>query len=526
MYRILIADPLHAAGLEILEQAGAELHLLTAEERPRLAELITDFDALVVRSMTTVDASLLAAGERLKVVGRAGVGVDNVDVAAATERGILVVNAPTANLMSAVEHTFALLLALARNVPAAERSLRAGEWSRKQFQGVELHGRTLGVVGLGRIGQQVAARARAFGMKVVAYDPFLDAAVAKRLDIELMDIDDLVAAVDIVTLHIPLTEQTGNLLSRERLAMMKPGALLINCARGGVVDEAALLEALDEGRLAGAALDVFAQEPPTGSPLVEHPRVVITPHIGAQTREAQERVATETARMVLAALEGSLAVTAVNLPFISTGVLGEGLVALAEQLGELASSVLDGSLQELKVGLWGIDEEMEVPLTVAVVKGALTPFLGETVNFVNAEHLAEARGIDVARSSHRQPGEYPQLIEVRLTGEGGTTEVGGTLFAATDPRVVHFDGYRLEFRLKGHLLVLRNRDVPGVVGKVGTLLGDAKVNIAEIHLARKEGGDEAMAVLRLDEEPATEVLDRLSALPEINRVQTISLGAR
>jgi D-3-phosphoglycerate dehydrogenase len=449
MYRILIADPLHAAGLEILEQAGAEIHLLTKEERPRLAELIADFDALVVRSMTTVDASLLAAGERLKVVGRAGVGVDNVDVAAATERGILVVNAPTANLMSAVEHTFALLLALARNVPAAERSLRSGEWSRKEFQGVELHGRTLGVVGLGRIGQQVAARARAFGMKVVAYDPFLDAAVAKRLDIELMEIDDLVAAVDIVTLHIPLTEQTRNLLSRERLAKMKPGALLINCARGGVVDEAALLEALDEERLAGAALDVFAEEPPTGSPLVDHPRVVITPHIGAQTREAQERVATETARMLLAALEGSLAVTAVNLPFISTGVLGEGLVALAEQLGELASSVLDGSLQELKVGLWGIDEEMEVPLTVAVVKGALTPFLGETVNFVNAEHLAEGRGIDVARSSHRQPGEYPQLIEVRLTGEGGTTEVGGTLFAATDPRVVHFDGYRLEFRLKG-----------------------------------------------------------------------------
>ncbi|MGB6001573.1 MAG: ACT domain-containing protein, partial [Thermoanaerobaculia bacterium] len=212
--------------------------------------------------------------------------------------------------------------------------------------------------------------------------------------------------------------------------------------------------------------------------------------------------------------------------FITTGVLGEGLVALAEQLGELASSVLDGSLQELKVGLWGIDEEMEAPLTVAAVKGALTPFLGETVNFVNAEHLAEGRGIEVVRSSHRQPGEYPQLIEVRLTGEGGSTEVGGTLFAATDPRVVHFDGYRLEFRLKGHLLVLRNRDVPGVVGKVGTLLGDAKVNIAEIHLARRQGGDEAMAVLRLDEELAPEVVDRLTALTEVNRVQTISLVPR
>lgn len=340
MYRILIADPLAEAGLEILRQAGMELVVLAPEERPRMAELVADVDALVVRSMTQVDADLLDAGRRLKVVGRAGIGVDNVDVVAATERGILVVNAPTANLVSATEHTFALLLALARNVPAAQASMMAGEWNRKQFLGSELHGKTLGVVGLGRIGQGVAGRARAFGMSVMAYDPFLDASAARRMDIELAELDELIAAADVVTLHTPLTDQTRNLIGAERFAKMKRGALLVNCARGGIVDEEALLAALETGDLGGAALDVFAEEPPTDLRLVNHPRVVTTPHIGAQTREAQERVATETARMLLAALDGSLAVTAVNLPFRSIGGMGEPFLALGEQLGLLASSLL------------------------------------------------------------------------------------------------------------------------------------------------------------------------------------------
>ena len=524
MYRILIADPLAEAGLEILRAANMDLHLLTADERPRLTELLPNFDALIVRSMTQVDVSLLDAGSRLKVVGRAGIGVDNVDVAAATERGILVVNAPTANLVSATEHTFALLLALARNIPAADRSLAAGEWNRKQFLGSELHGKTMGVVGLGRIGQGVAARARAFGMRVVAFDPFLDAIAAKRLDVELADLEEVLDSADIVSLHTPLTDQTKGLIDAGRIARMKTGALLINCARGGIVDEVALLEALESGHLGGAALDVFAEEPPSDNRLVSHPRVVATPHIGAQTREAQERVATETARMVLAALDGSLAITAVNLPFMSIGGMGEAFLALGEQLGRLASALLGGSLLEVRVELWGVDEEVRIPTTVAAVKGALTPFLGEAINFVNAETVAAGRGIEVVRSIHHQSGEYPHLVEVRLKGEAGEVVVAGTVFGEHDPRVVQFEGYRLEFRPKGFLLVVRNRDVPGVVGKVGTLLGDAGVNIAEIHLARSQEGEEAMAVIRLDGRLSASNLDLLTGLPEVTEVRMIDLS--
>jgi D-3-phosphoglycerate dehydrogenase len=524
MYRILIADPLAEAGLEILRQAGMDIHLLSPEDRPRLAQIIADFDAMIVRSMTQVDRDLLEAGHRLKVVGRAGIGVDNVDVAAATEKGILVVNAPTANLVSATEHTFALLLAWARNVPAAHASLSRGEWNRKQFLGSELHDKTLGLVGLGRIGQGVAARARAFGMRIVAYDPFLDASAARRMDVELADLDTVLASADVVSIHTPLTDQTRGLIDAERLSCMKPGAVLVNCARGGIVDEEALLAALEEDRLGGVALDVLEEEPPRDTRLVSHPKVVATPHIGAQTREAQERVATETARMLLAALDGSLAITAVNLPFRSIGGMGEPYLVLGEQLGRLASSLLGGSLLDIQVELWGVDEEFRVPTTVAAVKGSLTPFLGEAVNFVNAEKIAAERGIEVVRSIHHQSGEYPHLVVVNLEGEVGKVSVGGTVFAERDPRVVQFEGYRLEFRPKGFLLVLRNRDVPGVVGKIGTLLGEAEVNIAEIHLARRPEGEEAMAVIRLDGALEPEVLAALEELPEVTRVTMVDLG--
>ena len=523
MNRILVADPLHAAGLEILRQSGSEVHLLTAEERSKLAEMLGDFDALIVRSMTQVDADLLRHGKRLKVVGRAGIGVDNVDVATATELGILVVNAPTANLVSATEHTFALLLALARNVPAAHYSLRAGEWDRKRFMGTELNGKTLGLIGLGRIGQSVAYRAKAFGMKVLAFDPYLDAAAARRLDVGLSELEPLLRRSDVVSVHTPLTEQTRGLLNATAISRMKSGALLVNCARGGVVDEAAVLQALEAGRLGGVALDVFEHEPPTDSKLVVHPRAVVTPHIGAQTREAQERVATETARMVLGALAGSLELTAVNLPFSPTGGRARHFVALAEQLGSLCSSLLGSSVLEVKVELWGMDENIRVPLTIAALKGALSPFLGEAVNFVNAETVAEGRGIEVVRSVYHSSGEYPELVGVTISGDNGSVEVAGTVFGEADPRVVRFEGYRLEFRAKGRLLVIRNSDVPGVVGTLGTLLGEAGINIAEIHLARKAGGGDALAVLRLDQPPPEATIAALEALPEIRQVRVVDL---
>ena len=526
MRRILIADPLDPSGLEILRSTGAEVHELTKSERPRIADVISQYDALVVRSMTQVDAALIAAGEKLKVVGRAGIGVDNVDVEAATRHGVLVVNAPTANLLSATEHTFALLLALARNIPAADAAMKSGIWDRKTFVGAELQGKTLGVIGFGRIGQRVASRARAFEMKVLAYDPFLDPAVARRAEAEPLELDELLRRADVVTIHTPLTEQTRGLLDARRIGLMKRDALLVNCGRGGVVDEEALRAALDQGRLGGAALDVFAEEPPEDWSLAKHPRVVATPHIGAQTREAQERIANETAHMVLAALDGSLAVTAVNLPFAPAGVRGEPYLRLGEQLGRLASCLLGSSVRSIRNDYWGIDDALQRPISIAVLKGSLVPYMGEAVNYVNAELIAEGRGVEMESTTHRGPGEYPHLVAVRLEGEGGVVDVAGTLFAERDARVVRFRGFRLEFRPEGRLLVIENSDVPGVVGRVGTLLGDAGVNIAEIHLARKDGEGTALAVLRLDNQPSARTLASLAALPEVRRVQAIDLGGQ
>ncbi len=522
-HKILIADSLDPSGLEVLAQSGAEVRELAADERARLPEIVADCDALVVRSSTKVTADLLRAGKRLKVVGRAGIGVDNVDVAAATELGVLVVNAPTANLISATEHTFALLLALARKVPAADAAMKRQDWDRKSFTGFELMGKRLGVIGFGRIGQGVATRARAFEMEVAAYDPHLDAAVARRLETPLLPLAELLAWADVITLHVPFTDETRNLLGAAELARMKPGALLVNCARGGVVDERALLAALESGHLGGAAVDVFAAEPPTDWALAAHPRVVATPHIGAQTVEAQERIALETSRMVLAALDGSLAISAVNLPFRPTGARSEPFLRLGEQLGRLAGCLLGGSVNRLRVDLWGIDEALAVPITVAAAKGALTCFLGEAVNYVNAEKLAAARGIEVVRAVRPEPGDYPHLIGVTVGGEGGEVDLAGTLFSERDARVVRFRGFRLEFRPQGQLMVLSNRDVPGVVGRLGTILGEAGVNIAEIHLARNADGGEATAVLRLDQTPGPAVLARVAALPEVHGVQLADL---
>ena len=542
-HRILIADKLDRSGIELLAASGAEIVELAAADRPRLPEIVGDFDALVVRSATKVTAQLLAAAGRLKVVGRAGIGVDNVDVAAATERGVLVVNAPTANLMSATEHTFALLLAVARRVPEADASTKAGGWDRT-LTGVELQGKTLGVIGFGRIGQRVAARARGFEMNVVAYDPFLDPAEARRLEVELLPLDDLLRRSHVVTLHTPLTPQTRNLLDAGRLALLPRGALVINCGRGGVIDEEALLAALDSGELGGAGLDVFAEEPPADRRLAAHPRVVATPHLGAQTHEAQERISNETAEMVLAALAGSFAIAAVNLPFRATNVPGAGrlepLMLLGETLGRMAWLLLGAPLERVQVDAWAIEEAYRHPLGLAVLKGALAPFLGgENVNYVNAERLAVGRGIEFVVASHTAHADHAQLVGVTVTGGGRSVELGGTASGgASDTassgldgrprdlglRVVRFGGYRLEFRPQGKLLVLENRDVPGVVGKLGTLLGEAGVNIADIHLARRDGEGKALAVLRLDEAAGEEVLARLRALPEVLSVSQVDLS--
>ncbi len=523
MHRILISDPLHPLGVQLLEEAGVDVTVLAPEEKHLLLEKVADVDALIVRSGTQVTAEVLEAGKRLKVVGRAGIGVDNVDVKAATERGILVVNAPTANLISATEHTFALMLALARNVAPADASMKTEEWNRKRFVGLELQQKTLGVIGFGRIGQQLARRAQGFDMKVVAFDPYLDPEVARRLDVSPVDLDGLLAQSDVITLHTPLTEETRNILSRERIADMKKGVLIVNCARGGLIDEEALLEALDSGQVAGAAFDVYVEEPPVEWALTNHPKVLATPHIGAQTREAQERIAQETVRMLLASLAGSLAVSAVNLPFRSSGVRGEPYMALGEKLGALVGSLMKGSLQSIQVDLWGLEEILGAPVSIAAVRGILRGFMGMSVNYVNAESIARARGIDVVRAVHGESERYPHLIEVTVRGDAGTFSVGGCLMGDEEPRVVHLDSFPLEFRPSGRLVVLHNRDVPGVVGKLGTFLGQAGVNIAAIHLARLSS-EEAVCVLRVDEEPGSGVLSRLADLKEVKEVKFVNLS--
>ena len=522
MHRIVISDELEPSGVARLRQSGAEV--VELDDRKQLPDVIGGFDALIVRSSTQVTADLLERGKRLKVVGRAGIGVDNVDVPKATELGILVVNAPTANLLSATEHTFALLLALARAIPAADARLKQEVWDRKRFVGQELYGKTLGIVGLGQIGSRVAARAKAFEMKVVAYDPFLDAAAARRIDVELMSIDDMLPLVDAITFHTPLTPETRGLLGAERMAKLKRGALVINCGRGGVVDEPALLAAIESGQVGGAGLDVFTQEPPSSWDLIRHPKVVATPHIGAQTKEAQERIAAQISEMVLAALNGSLQIAAVNLPFRSAGGRSEPFLLLAEQLGRLGSALYKTSLKTLQIDLWGIEEDMVAPITVAAVKGALVPFLGEMVNYVNAERIASDRGIEVVRVVHPKHGDYPHLVGVTMCGDGRRLGVAGTLSGSNEPRVVDIHGFRLEFRPQGRMLILRNDDVPGVVGRFGTILGEGGINIADIHLARAEGRHDALAVMRLDQEPGPEVLGRIQALPEVREIHVFDLG--
>ncbi len=515
MARILISDSLGSAGVDLLRGDGHEVVLLEEKDRGRLSELLSGYQSLIVRSATQVDRRLLEAGTRLQVVGRAGIGVDNIDVQAATELGILVVNAPTANAMSATEHTFALLLAAARRVAAADRSMKAGSWDRKQYVGQELYGKTLGVIGFGQIGQLVAVRAKAFEMEVIAFDPYLNAEVAVRKGVESVSIDELLRRSDAVTFHTPLTDETRNLLSAERLQLLRPGAIVVNCGRGGVLDEEALLAALESGRVAAAGLDVFAEEPPPSFALAQHPRVVATPHIGAQTNEAQERISTETARMVSAALAGSLAVAAVNLPFRADATGVEPYLRLAERLGRLAASVLGpGGAQRLRLELWGLGEGLQAPLKTAATKGALGPSLGPGVNYVNALALAAARGLNVEVSLHSEPTDWSELVGVTLAQEGRGVEVAGTLYGENDLRVVRYQGHGLEFRPEGRLLIFRNRDVPGVVGKLGTLLGEAGVNIADIHLAQI-GDQQALAVLRLDREPGGELLGQLRSLPEV-----------
>ena len=524
MSRIVVAEPIAQAGLELLRARGHEVADLTGAPREKLLAELAGADAILVRSATKVDAELLSASSRLQVVGRAGVGVDNVDVPAATARGVLVINAPTANVVSAVEHTFALLFALLRKVPAAAASMAAGRWEKSKFVGSELAGKTLGIVGLGQVGSRVAARARAFEAKVLGHDPFLSEERAREMGVPLVGLPELLSSCDIVTLHATAGEKGKPLLGRAELARMKPGAILVNVARGSLVDRVALTEALTSGRLAGAALDVFDPEPPPADdPLARLPNVVASPHLGASTVEAQERVSLQTVEALLEALSGASYVPAVNLPFRGpadpTGAAA--WMRLSERTARFLSALSGARLSGLAVETWGLPEDLLRPVAVAAVKGALTGQSPEAVNYVNALHVAHERGLAVSETRHEDPGNYVRSIRVALSGGGASTRADATLFSGRDARVVAVDDLPLEFRPEGTVVFLKNRDVPGVVGSVGTILGEGGINIANFSLARGRG-EGAAAVIAVDSPPPESVLERLRAAPAVEEVRVVS----
>jgi len=523
--RILVTDGLSPRGIEVLRQTEKfEVDVRQRLSSDALLACIDNYDGLIVRSATKVTAPILQATRRLKVVGRAGVGVDNVDVEAATARGILVMNAPSGNTLTTAEHTFSLLLALAKNVPQATASMKGGRWEKGVFLSVEVAGKTLGVIGLGRIGSEVARRAKGFTMRVIAFDPFISEEAAKALGVELVEIPDLFRRSDFISIHTPLTPETHHLVDGKAIAQMKSGVRIVNCARGGIIDEAALAEALKTGKVAGAALDVFEQEPITSSPLFGLSNFICTPHLGAASEEAQENVAVEIAQQVIDYLQKGLIRNAVNAPSMDPELYKalQPYLTLSEKLGRLASQLAEGRMQEVRIDYRGeIAGYDPAPLTAAVVKGALDPFMEDAVNYVNSLTLAKGRSIRVIESKVLEEADYTSLITVGIRTDRGTSEVAGTLFSRREPRVVRINEFRLEAIPEGYLLIFSNLDVPGVIGTIGTLLGRNQVNIAGMQLGRERPGGRALSVVNVDTPIPTHVLEEIRRLPNIVFVKLV-----
>jgi D-3-phosphoglycerate dehydrogenase len=528
--KIFVADDVSDSGLQPLRAAGFRVEKKTGLKADALYEALRDCEGLIVRSETKVTAELMEAAGKLRVIGRAGVGVDNIDVPAATARGIVVMNAPDGNTITTAEHTIALLIALARSVPQANASLRSGKWERKRFIGVELQGKTLGVVGLGRIGRVVAGRASAFGMNIVAYDPFMSPEQARDLEIELAPLDDVFARADFLTLHTPLTTETRGIVGREALSKMKQGARIINCARGGLVDEQALYEAIKSEKIAGAALDVFEQEPPpVDHPLLQLEEVIVTPHLGASTTEAQEGVAFTVAEQMRDFLLTGALRGAVNVPALGAKELNtlRPHISLAEALGRFQAQLVDSAVREVRLEYAGEIVDVDAsPVTRSFLAGLLRD-VSARVNIVNAFLIAEERGIGVTTTYIRAGADAVPAIRTVVVTSGGEKTLAGTIFGygeqTREGRITEIDGFRIEAIPQGHMLVMRNRDVPGVIGRVGTILGERGVNISRFHLGRRERGGDAMAVIETDAALSREVLDELHALEPVISARQIEL---
>ncbi|MCP5385573.1 MAG: phosphoglycerate dehydrogenase [Novosphingobium sp.] len=522
--RVLISDKMDPNAAKIFEERGCDVDVITGETPEQLIARIGDYDGLAIRSSTKVTKEILAAAKNLKVIGRAGIGVDNVDIPAASAQGVVVMNTPFGNSITTAEHAIALMFALARQIPEANAQTQAGKWPKNDFMGVEVTGKTLGLIGAGNIGSIVASRALGLKMKVVAFDPFLTPERAVEVGVEKVDLDTLLAKADFITLHTPLTDQTRGILSKENLAKTRKGVRIINCARGGLIDEAALKEAMDAGHVAGAALDVFQTEPAKDSPLFGTPNFICTPHLGASTNEAQVNVALQVAEQMADYLVNGGVTNALNMPSLSAEEAPKlrPYMALAEQLGSLVGQLTTGSIPRVSIHAEGAAAELNIKPIVAAVLCGFLRVQSATVNMVNAPFLAKERGIEVREVKTEKEGDYHTLIRVSVKTDAGERSVAGTLFSNREPRLVELFGIKVEAELAGHMMYIVNEDAPGFIGRIGTLLGENAINIGTFNLGRRDAGGEAVLLLSLDSALPAAVLEKAKALPGVKRAMALA----
>lgn len=527
-YRLLITDDLSPQAVGLLDSdPEVEFDVVKGLDAEQLADRIPGYDGLIIRSSADVTAGVIDASDCLRVIGRAGVGVDNIDIRAASRHGVIVMNTPGANTVATAEHTMALLLALCRHVPQAVTSLRAGKWERKRFKGTELRGKTIGIIGMGRIGRRVARRCKAFGMDIIAHDPYLSDERVYEMKIERVSLPDLLARADFISLHAALTADTKHLIDAGAIAQMKPGVRLVNAARGALVDEAALISGLESGTIGGAALDVLAEEPPApDNPLLAMDNVIVTPHLAASTEEAQREVGIQVVEQVLDALRDVEVRNAVNMPLVEGPPMAElrPFLDLAERVGSMQTQLADDAVIRVEVGVEGqlIDGQIK-PITVAILKGLLEPVLNRPVNYINAPHLAIERGITIAQTSGRYATDSPNVISCHVEWEGGARTIVATLFSHDEPRIVDVDGFRLDVIPEGTVLVTLSHDEPGFIGRVGTILGERDINIATWRTGRSKPGGMAMSFITVDSDVPDDVLDLLLATAHLEKVTKIRL---
>jgi D-3-phosphoglycerate dehydrogenase len=526
MFKVLVSDPISDMGIQMLyDAADVEVVKQSGLSEDELIAIIGEYDALLVRSQTKVTEKIMNAGTKLKVIGRAGVGVDNIDLEAATKRGIIVINAPDGNTIATCELTFAMMMATARMIPQAYKKTVGGEWDRK-FIGVELRNKTLGILGMGRIGSEVAKRAKVFGMEVIGYDPFLTEDRAEKMGVKLGSVNEIAAKADFITVHTPLTPETRHLIAKPQFELMKPGIRIINCARGGIIDELALVEAIDQGIVAGAAFDVFEVEPPSKDhPFLSNPKVIVTPHLGASTIEAQENVAIDVSEEVLHILRNEPFKNAVNMPPVPADVLNklQPYFSLGEKIGSVLGQIAQGAVSEIVVNYAGDLMDVDTsPLTRYIVKGIFQNQL-ESINIINAMHLAKSRGVNIVVQTSNASNSFTNLVTVTVKTKQEEKTLAGTLLAGFGERIVRIDQYPVDFAAEGNLLLISHNDKPGIIGRVGTLLGSNQVNIATMQVGRKVIGGSAIMVLTIDKTAPAEVLAELTKQDEIVNVRALTL---